>query len=157
MKKKSSSETTSKGKELFDFLAGITTDQSIHFFDSLTDDEKKKYKNSRYMLHRFISMNVNYAPVVDMVQQYSNIPDRAHYLFLTSMLPKGKQYNKYIKGSREDKYEEWIVDIVSKHYHVSRAEAIQYIDIYYHSNKNELRSLCEMYGIDNKQLKKVKL
>lgn len=156
-KKKVQTETTNKGKELFDFLSGITTDQSVEFFDNLTEAEKKKYKNSRYMMHRFLSMNINYSQVVNLIQKYTNLPDRAHYLFLTSMLPKGKQYNKYIKGDKDEKYEPWLIDIVVKSFNVSKNEAIQYLEIYYLYNKNELRSLCKLYGVDDKVLKKVKL
>lgn len=147
----------SKSKELFDFLNGITADQSTHFFDTLTDSEKKKYKSSRYMIHRFLSMNVNYLPIVDVLQQYTNVPDRQHYLFLTNMIPKGKQYNKYIKGSKEEKYEKWLVELVTKHFEISSAEALEYIEIYYLHNKGALRELCEKYGVDKKLLKQAKL
>ena len=150
-------EVSEKGKELFDFLAAVTADQSMQFFDGLTDTDKKKYKYSRYMLHRFLSMNVNYAPVVNELQKYPSIPDRAHYQFLTNILPRGKQYNKYIKGSKDEKYEKWLVELVAKHYQVSKVEAITYLEIYYTQNKDGLRQLCEKYGIDKKELKKVKL
>jgi hypothetical protein len=156
-KKKVQTEETNKGKELFDFLNGITADQTAKFFDTLTDGEKKKYKNSRYMIHRFLSMNVNYAPIVNELQKCTNIPDRAHYQFLTNVLPRGKQYNKYIKGSKDEKYENWLVELVAKHYQVSKVEAITYLEIYYTQNKDGLRTLCEQYGIDKKQLKQAKL
>ena len=144
-------------KDLFELLNGIYTDQSQEFFDALTDAEKKTYKNSRYMINRFISMNPAHAPVVNVIQKYTNIPERAHYLFLTHMLPKGKQYNKYIKGSKDDRYESWLIDIVVKHFNVSRTEAIQYLEIYYTSNKEALVMLCKNYGVDSKTLKKAKL
>lgn len=150
-------ETERKSKELFDFLRDITEDQSIETFDNFSEDEKKKYKNSRYMTHRFLSMNSNYLPVVNELQKYGNIPDRCHYLFLTNILPKGKHYHKYIKGAKDAKYEGWLVELIAKHFHVSTTEAIEYIDIYYMRNKQELREICEKYGIDNKTLKKLKL
>jgi hypothetical protein len=150
-------ETESKGKELFDFIKGLTENQSIEFFDELTDDEKKKYKNSRYMTHRFLSMNSNYLPVVNEIQQYGNIPDRCHYLFLTSILPRGKQFHKYIKGSKDTKYETWLVELVASHFHVSTVEAITYLEIYYLHDKKGLRELCEKYGVDKKLLKGAKI
>jgi hypothetical protein len=155
--KKINKEPKEKGNDLFEFLAGITTDQSIGYFDNLTDAEKKKYKNSRYMIHRFLSMNPLYSQVVNEIQKYPNVPDRNHYLFLTNVLPKAKQYNKYIKGSKEEKYESWLINLVAKHFSVSSVEAIQYLEIYYTHDKNALRELCEQYGIDKKQLKQAKL
>lgn len=146
-----------KEKELFDFLNGIYTDQTSEFFDNLTPSEQKKYKYARYMIHRFLSMNVNYSQVVNVLQRFSSIPDRAHYLFLANMLPRGKQYNKYVKGSKDEKYEKWLVELVAKHYHISTTEAVQYLEIYYTHDKSGLKALCQLYGVDPKQLKKAKL
>lgn len=146
-----------KEKELFDFLNGIYTDQTSEFFDNLTPSEQKKYKYARYMIHRFLSMNVNYSQVVNVLQRFSSIPDRAHYLFLANMLPRGKQYNKYVKGSKDEKYEKWLVELVAKHYHISTTEAVQYLEIYYTHDKGGLKALCQLYGVDPKQLKKAKL
>jgi hypothetical protein len=157
MAKKSAKVSKESGKSMFDLIDAIYTNQSPDFFDALTDSEKKLYKNSRYMIHRFISMNPLYAPVVNAIQQYTTIPEKAHYLFLTNILPKGKQYNKYIKGEKDEKYESWLVDIVAKHYQVSKAEAITYLEIYYKDNKQALSELCAMYAIDKKELKKAKL
>lgn len=150
-------KTDSASKDLFGLLDGIYTDQSVKFFDALSDAEKKVYKNSRYMINRFISMNPAYAPIVNAIQSYTSVPERAHYLFLTHMLPKGKQYNKYIKGTKDDKYESWLIDIVAKHFNVSQNEAIQYLEIYYKTDKESLVVLCRQYGIDSKTLKKAKL
>lgn len=146
-----------KEKELFDFLNGIHLDQTCEFYDTLSDSEKKKYRYARYMMHRFLSMKPDYAPIVNALQMYSGIPDRAHYLFLANVIPRGKQFNKYVKGSKEEKYEKWLVELVGKHYHVSKAEAIQYLEIYYQSNKAALKDLCQLYGVDTKQMKKAKL
>lgn len=154
-KKKAPSEN--KGKELFDFINMIYQDQTLESFDGMTDAEKKKYKNSKYMIHRFLSMNPAYAPIVNVIQKYPNIPERAHYMFLVGMLPKGRQFNKYIKGQKEEIYETWLVDLVSKYFNVSLSEATTYLDIYYEHNKGALRLLCELYGIDSKQMKKAKL
>jgi hypothetical protein len=144
-------------KGLFDFINGITTNQSMEFYDDMTDSEKKAYRTSRYMIHRFLSMNPAWSPVINAVQQYPNMPDRSHYQFLTQMLPKGKQFSKYIKSAKETKYESWLVEIVAKHFQVSQKEALDYLDIYYEHNRGELRLLCEMYGVDSKTMRKAKL
>ena len=158
-KKKVAKKTTDtpKGKELFDFVNAILADQSIGFFEGLTDAEKKKYKNSRYMIHRFLSMNPAYAPIVNIIQKYTNMPDKVHYMFLTNMLPKGRQFNKYIKSAAEEKYEGWLIELVAKKYNVSLAEATTYLDIYYTQNKDALVRLCNEYGVDQKLMKKAKL
>lgn len=144
-------------KSMFDFIAAITENQTDEFFDSLTDDELKLYKNSRYMINRFLSMNPNYLEVVNAVQMYPAMPDKMHYKFLSSMLPKKKQYNKYIKGTSTVDYQKWLIDLIAKHYLISTAEAIDYLDIFYKHNKVELRIICEMYAIDPKLITEANL
>ncbi len=146
-----------KGKELFDFVNMIQQDGKLSSYDNLTEAEKKKYKTSRYMIHRFLSMNPAYSPVVNAVQKYTQMPDRAHYQFLTGIIPKSRQFNRYIKGSKDDTYETWLVELVANHYNVSKTEAITYLDIYYQNDKASLRAMCTMYGVDPKVMKKAKL
>ena len=141
-------------KSLFDHINAIYLDQKKNYFAGLDDGEKRTYSN--YMVNRFLSMNIHQLPLVNEIQKY-NIPSDVHYLFFASTIPRGKQYNKYVKTAKETKYEEWLVTLVAKHYCVSEVEAMSYLDIYYRDDKLALRSLCEKYGIDSKILKKPKL
>lgn len=152
MKKNNSSKESTKS--LFDHINAIYTDQRIDYFTNLSDADKKSY--SIYMVNRFLSMNPLQLPFVNEIQKYNLSPD-IHYLFFSQLVPRGKQFNKYIKGAKEKTYEQWMIELVSKHYEVSSAEAIEYIDMLYRLNKKELRELLELYGIDSKTLKKVKL
>jgi len=149
---------TEKSADLFTFLNEVTVSKREDFYDNLTDKEKGTYKSSRWMVHRFLSMNVHYLQLVNELQMYSSIiPDKAHYKFLVKALPRNKQYNKYIKNSKSDKYEEWLVKLVGKHYNISHKEAVEYLNIYYASDKAALTTLCKMYATDPKLLKKAKL
>lgn len=141
-------------KTLFDHINEIYQSQKKNYFSTLDDGEKRTY--SAYMVNRFLSMNIHQLPLVNEIQKYT-LPNEAHYLFLATTIPRGKQYNKYVKAVKETKYEEWLVTLVAKHYCVSEVEAMSYLDIYYRDDKLALRSLCEKYGIDSKILKKAKL
>ena len=141
-------------KTLFDHINEIYQSQKKNYFSTLDDGEKRTY--SAYMVNRFLSMNIHQLPVVNEIQKYT-IPNEAHYLFYATMLPRGKQYNKYVKAAKETKYEDWLVDLVAKYYCVSQVEATSYLDIYYRDDKPALRSLCEKYGVDPKVIKKAKL
>lgn len=143
-----------KQKSLFDHVDNIYTNQKIDYFDTLTDADKKSYNN--YMVNRFLSMNPHQLPIINEIQKY-NIDNETHYLFCSQLLPRGKQFNKYIKKTKDVKYEEWLVDMVTKHFNVSKSEAEEYLEIYYKQNKSALRMLCETYGVDSKRLKKAKL
>ena len=141
-------------KTLFDHINAIYLEQKKNYFSTLDDGEKRTYSN--YMVNRFLSMNPHQLPLVNEIQKY-NLPSDVHYLFLATTIPRGKQYNKYVKAAKETKYEEWLVDLVAKHYNVSQVEATSYLEIYYKDDKAALRSLCEQYGIDPKVIKKAKL
>lgn len=143
-----------KSKGLFDHVDAIYTNQKIDYFDALTDADKKSYNN--YMVNRFLSMNPHQLPFVNELQKY-NLDTKTHYLFFSQILPRGKQFNKYVKKTKEVKYEEWMVDIIVRHFNVSIFEAEEYLEIYYNQNKSSLRMLCESYGIDSKRIKKAKL
>ena len=141
-------------KTLFDHINAIYLEQKKNYFSGLDDGEKRTYSN--YMVNRFLSMNIHQLPLVNEIQKYT-LPSDVHYLFFATTIPRGKQYNKYVKAAKETKYEDWLINLVAGHYCVSEIEAFSYLDIYYHQDKPALRELCEKYGIDNKVLKKAKL
>jgi hypothetical protein len=141
-------------KILFDHIDEIYQSQKKNYFSTLDDGEKRTY--SAYMVNKFLSMNIHQLPLVNEIQKYT-LPNEAHYLFYATTIPRGKQYNKYVKAAKETKYEEWLVNLVAKHYCVSQAEAVAYLEIYYRDDKPALRSLCEKYGTDPKLIKKAKL
>jgi hypothetical protein len=141
-------------KTLFDHVDAIYQSQRKDYFSSLDDAERKTY--SVYMVNRFLSMNIHQLPLVNEIQKYTLSPE-VHYLLCATTIPRGKQYNKYIKAAKQTKYEAWLVTLVAKHYQVSEMEATDYLELYYRDDKTGLRELCEKYGIDNKTIKKAKL
>lgn len=143
-------------KTLFDHLNAIYTDQSIDYFDALEDVDKKAY--SAYMINRLISMNPSYVQVANEFQLYLNtVEPRESYLFYSQFLPKGKQFNKYIKSQTKVTYDEWLVTLIKNHHEVSTVQALDYLTIFFASNtgKENLRAILEMYGTDPKKIKKV--
>jgi len=147
-------QTQQKVKGLFDHIDAIYTNQKPDYYTSLSDGDKKSYNN--YMVNKFLSMNPHQLPFVNELQKYTLTPE-LHYAFFSRVIPKGKQFNKYIKSKKESSYETWLVDLVREHYSVSTGEATDYLDIFYKHNKAELKQLCQMYGKTEKELKKVKL
>jgi hypothetical protein len=150
----STEEPKTPTKGLFDHINEIYQSQRKDYFSTLTDGDKKTYSN--YMVNRFLSMNIHQLPLVNEIQKY-NLPPEIHYLFYASTVPRGRQFNKYVKSKSEDKYEKWLVELVAKHYTISQDEAIFYLDIYYEQDKPALKVLCEKYGVDPKTIKKAKL
>ena len=67
MKKKKSGN-----KGLFDHVTHITQKQTKGYWDSLNETEKKQWSN--YMIHRFLSMKMDYVDVVNEIQRYNLKP-----------------------------------------------------------------------------------
>lgn len=145
-------------KGLFDHLNAIYLDQSPEYFDQLESDDVKSY--SAYMINRLLSMNTDYIPVINEFQVYLNtVSSRESYLFFSGFIPKGKQFNGYIKSKAAKDHELWIIDLVAAHFDVSRQDAREYLVLFYKTEhgKVDLRSIMESHGIDQKLIKKAKL
>lgn len=140
---------------LFDHVNAIYTDQSLEYFDNL--DEKEQRGISPFMINRVISMTEDYLPVVNEFQKYlSQVDGRVTYLFYSQFLPKRRVYSKYVKGKADGKYEDWVVDLVKKHYEISTAQSKYYISILSQTEDGiaELKSIFVKYGTDPKKIKK---
>ena len=145
-------------KSLFDHINAICKDQNKKYWDTLDESDKKTWSN--YMVFRFLSMNPDFVPVVAQIQPIlQEVPPKALYLALIDIIPKGRYFLKYIKPKSADKYEEWLVELVSKYYEVSKLQAEDYLKILYESRsgREKVKELCETYGIETKQITKLKL
>jgi len=143
-------------KTLFDHITHITQKQTKGYWNSLNETEKKQWSN--YMIHRFLSMKMEYVDVVNEIQRY-NLKPKDLYKLYTNILPKKKEWLRYVKGKKTMKYEKWVVEIVAKHYESSLSEAREYLDVFYSTeqNKANLKTILQKYGSDTKEIKKLNL
>ena len=143
---------------LFDHIKQITNVQNPKYWDTLEEADKKTWSN--YMVLRFLSMKYEWVETIAAVQPYlQEVPPKAMYLALIDLLPKGRHFMKYMKAKTADKYEGWLVELVAKHYEVSKLEAEDYLKILYASRtgKERILQLAEDYGTDPKIIKKLKI
>ena len=145
-----------KNKGLFDHVTHITQKQTIGYWDSLNETEKKQWSN--YMIHRFLSMKMEYVDVVNEIQRY-NLKPKDLYKLYTNVLPKKKEWLRYVKGKKTMKYEKWVVEIIAKHYESSLSESREYLDVFYSNeqNKANLKTILQSYGVDPKEIRKLNL
>lgn len=87
-----------KKKSLFDHIRQITSVQDENYWDKISDADKKTWSN--YMVHRFLSMKMEWIELVNELQKY-NLQPKELYKLYTNILPKGKQWLKYIKGENK--------------------------------------------------------
>jgi hypothetical protein len=64
-----------------------------------------------------------------------------------------------MKAKGEDTYEKWLVELINKHYNTSTLESEEYVKILYStkSGRERIKELCNMYGVETKQITKLKL
>ena len=130
-------------------------------WDSFDESDQKSF--SPFIINRWLSMDEEFIEVVNYFQKYSIgtlLPKDAYKLYC-DVFPKESRpaFMRYIKGKKEKKYDEFLLNIITEYYHISKLEATDYLDIFYLSKegKEELRNILQKYGTDTQIIKKFKL
>tara|TARA_Y100001963_G_scaffold24410_1_gene32891 strand:- start:547 stop:987 length:441 start_codon:yes stop_codon:yes gene_type:complete len=142
---------------LFDWVNQVTLHKKS--WDSFNESEQKLFQP--YMINRFLSMNSAWTDLVNDLQPYTIglLSSRDVYKLYCDIIPKGKVFLRYVKGKKDGKYEDWVVELLCEYYSVSKKEAIEYLDILYLSKEGKLhvKDILEKYGTEPKKIKKLKL
>ena len=91
-------KTIMKKKTLFDHIKQITNIQNPNYWEEISDEDKKSWSN--YMINRFLSMKSEWTDLVNEIQKYP-LESKELYKVYTSILPKKKQWLRYIKGDKK--------------------------------------------------------
>ena len=145
-----------KKKSLFDHIKQITDVQNPNYWDEISDDDKKSWSN--YMVNRFLSMKPEWITFVNDVQKYPLQPKELYKVY-TDILPKKRQWLKYIKGDKKMKYPNWVYEIVAKHLQCSMRESSDAVDMYEISTggQAELKDILMKYGKTEDECRKIGL
>jgi len=112
------------------------------------------------MILRFLSMKYEWVELIADLQPYlQELPPKTLYLTLIDLIPKSRTFLKYIKPTKGEDYESWLIEMIGKYYGVSLLEAEEYVGILYaiKDGHSKIKEIAEMYGIEEKQIKKLKL
>jgi hypothetical protein len=145
-------------KTLFDHIKAITQFQDPNYWDKLEEADKKTWSN--YMIHRFLSMNSDWIETISEIQPFTQtLEPKQLYQLLIGLLPKGRHYLRYTKGKKETKYESFLVELIQQDFQCSSSEALDYCEILYatREGRENIKYLCEKYGVDKKEITKLKL
>ena len=147
---------TVKKKSLFDHVNQVTSVQNPNYWDEISDEDKKSWSN--YMINRFLSMKSDWIDLVNEVQKYPLEPKELYKVY-TSILPKKKQWLRYIKGDKKMDYPKWVYEIVAKDMQVSMREAVSAVEMYdmSHGGQAELGDILLKYGTEEKEVRKLGL
>ena len=121
-------------------------------WNEFTEDEQKKF--SPFIINRWLSMDKDFLEIVNFFQKYSigTLEPREVYKWYCDMLPKGKRFNKYIKGKKDKKYNTELIDIMVQHFECSKSQVKDYLDLI---AKDELMEILEKYGMNEKTIKRL--
>ena len=126
-------------------------------WDSFTESDKKTFNS--FIINRWLSMDIDFIEVVNFFQKYSIglLEPREVYKWYCDVLPKGKRFNKYIKGKKEKKYDKELIDILSNHFEESRNHIIEYLTLFFREKSGKLyvESILKKYGIEDKKIKRL--
>ena len=153
---KSGKKSLVKKKSLFDHVNQVTAVQNPNYWEDISDEDKKTWSN--YMVNRFLSMKSDWIDLVNEVQKYPLEPKELYKVY-TNILPKKKQWLRYIKGDKKMDYPKWVYEIVAKDMQVSMREAVSAVEVYAISTggQSELADILLKYGTEEKEVRKLGL
>ena len=143
--------------KIFDWINEIRIGKrNWNFF---SESDQKQFQP--YIINRFLSMDKDLILIVNYFQKYSIglLEPKQVYKWYCEIVPKGKRWLKYIKGSKLTNYEPWVIETIKTHFEISQQECIKYLDLLYQTKngKQYLQDILKMYGIDPAKIKKVNL
>ena len=135
---------------IFDWINQILVKKT--HWNEFKEDEQKKF--SPFIINRWLSMDKDFLEIVNFFQKYSigTLEPREVYKWYCDMLPKGKRFNKYIKGKKDKKYNTELIDIMVTHFECSKSQVKDYLDLI---AKDELIEILEKYGMNEKTIKRL--
>ena len=109
------------------------------------------------MIHRYVSMNMDYIDVVNYVAKIDPQSKKQIYSIYREMIPKKKVYLKYVKNENKTNYKE-VAEYVADYLECSLGEADEYIPILQnHGIRNILWKMGVGEDETEKLIKKIKL
>jgi|TARA_R100000008_G_C3538335_1_gene143369 hypothetical protein len=121
-------------------------------WDSFEESEQKSFNT--FIINRWLSMDKDFIEVINMFQKYAigTLESREVYKWYCDVLPKGKRFNKYIKGKKSKKYDGELKNILCNYFECSKLQVVDYIELI---PKEELKEILEKYGLEPKKIRKL--
>lgn len=121
--------------QVFDYLNDLTLNNNELDFEN--EEVRKGYQP--YMINRFVSMSEVYIPVVNEVNRY-DLPKSVHYRYYNSIIPKRKQFFKYIKKKKDLSLTE--KKVIAKYFEIGLKEAEEYIQLL---DEEQIKNILEIF------------
>ena len=132
-------------KSIFDWLKCINTSKPS--VESFKDSDWEVWNS--YMVHRFLSMNIDFLPIVNEVQSYPPQSKKEIYSIYKEYIPKNNKWSKYIKSSNKEPNKD-LVNHLKDYFKVSNREVKDYLKIL---DTAEIHRILTDRGLDKKEIK----
>ena len=133
--------------KFFDVLNYVTFEKKS--WNDLTQEEIDSI--NPYLLNRYLSMNPDYLELVNYTQIIPHTEKEKYYRIYSNLIPKKKQWLKYIKSSNKNESKE-LLEYLSKYFECSIREVKDYLKIL---DKKQIQEILEGFGLDDKEIKKL--
>lgn len=147
-KKSNKTAPTRKFKKLFDHLNHIRMVQSVDYFDTLDEGDKKSWDN--YMICRFLSMQQDIIEWVNEIQKYLKLEPKYFYQLCIAIVPKQKAFFPYVKPTK--KYPKKLIDVLVSYFDDSKRNIREYLDFIPH---DEIVKIVKKHGYTDKEIDKM--
>jgi hypothetical protein len=132
-------------KSIFDWLKCINTSKPS--VESFKDSDWEVWNS--YMVHRFLSQNIDFLPIVNEVQSYPPQSKKEIYSIYKEYIPKNNKWSKYIKSSNKEPNKD-LVNHLKDYFKVSNREVKDYLKIL---DTAEIHRILTNRGLDKKEIK----
>lgn len=133
--------------KFFDILNYVTFEKKS--WDDLTQEEIDSV--NPYLLNRYLSMNPDYLELVNYIQTIPHTEKEKYYKIYNNLIPKKKQWLKYIKSSNKNESKE-LLEYLSNYFECSTREVKDYLKIL---DKKQIQEILEQFGVEDKDIKKL--
>ena len=140
--------------QLLEFYMGKNTpDRQLFILENLVveDPDIDKKVIIPFQINKVLSMNPYYIDVINQCQQYTVgiLKPREVFKLYNDLLPKQKQFNKFIKAKKNTtKINDKLIQYFSDYYLCSKKEAEEYISLLSKKGDiNAILNIVQKYGI----------
>ena len=155
MKRKKTTEEKIKSRGLFDHINHIREVKNPEYYSTLSDEEKTSF--NKYMIVRFLSMDPDLIEEMAFISKYFQlVPNEQFYKLLIEVVPKGRKFCKYIKGTN-DGVNKTVLECICKKFSVGEDDAKDYYSVLTSSEVGlkDLVTLIQGFGYTEGEIEKM--
>lgn len=137
---------------LFDHIKHIRQAQSIGYYDTLSEAERKTF--SKYMILRVLSMDSKIVEEISYISKYMEVlPDKQFYQLLIKCVPRDYKFYPYIKKSSKN-VNATVLSCICKKFEIGNGDATDYYKLLIQTEVgiSEMVSLVSSYGYSQTEI-----